>query len=69
MQTIDDKILKADREFNFGAIPIGESFFRERRKDRYMVFSSLRSYNKTYGTEIRIRTQNEGEGVRVYRIS
>ena len=69
MEKMADKILKADREFNFGAMAVGESFYRPRQKDRYMMFSSLRSYNKTYGTDIRIRTQNEGDGVRIYRIS
>lgn len=69
MQKISDKILKADRTYNFGELAIGESFYLPKEKSRYMMFSSLRSYNKTYNTEIRIRTQKEGEGVRVYRIS
>jgi len=69
MEKMADTILKADREYNFGALIIGESFLLPTAKGRYMIFSSLRSYNNTYGTEIRIRTQKEGAGVRVYRIS
>lgn len=69
MEKMEDKILKSDRQFNFGGMSVGSSFFRPRKKDRYMIFSSLRSYNNTYGTQIRIRTQNDGDGVRIYRIS
>lgn len=69
MEKMEDNILKSDRAYNFGAMAIGEHIFLDKAKARYMIFSSLRSYNKTYGTEIRIRTQKDGEGVKVYRIS
>jgi len=67
MEKMADTILKADREYNFGALAIGESFILPTLKGRYMIFSSLRSYNKTYGTAIRIRTQKDGTGVKVIR--
>lgn len=69
MEKLKDQILKADRLYDFGGLEIGGSFYLKPAKARYMIFSSLRSYNKTYGTDIRIRTQKEGEGVRIYRIS